>query len=104
MTGHRGVVRVRDVMKTQLDVVDGLTTVADALRTMQHTETKTLLVAKRHDDEYGIVLLSDIAEEVLTVDRAPERPHGPRQGPLTISDHTSSGGHPHVPQLLRPSC
>jgi predicted transcriptional regulator len=73
---HRDVVRVRDVMKTQLDVVDGLTTVADALRTMQHVETKTLLVAKRHDDdEYGIVLVSDIAEKVLAVDRAPERVH-----------------------------
>jgi predicted transcriptional regulator len=73
---HRPVVRVRDVMKRQLDVVDGLTTVAEALRMMRHVETKTLLVSKRHDnDEFGIVLVSDIAKKVLAVDRPPERVH-----------------------------
>ncbi|MCB0905577.1 MAG: CBS domain-containing protein [Nocardioidaceae bacterium] len=67
-------VAVRDVMKTHIDMVDGRTTVADALRQMKHVETKALLVDKRHpDDEYGIVLISDIAREVLGKDRAPER-------------------------------
>jgi len=66
--------RVRDVMKTKFDLVDGLTTVADALRKMRHVETKTLIVDKRHaDDEYGMVMLSDIARQVLARDRAPER-------------------------------
>jgi predicted transcriptional regulator len=33
-----------------------------------------LVVKKRHaDDEYGIVLLSDVAREVLAKDRSPER-------------------------------
>jgi len=33
-----------------------------------------LIIDKRHDDdEYGIVLLSDIARDVLSADRAPER-------------------------------
>jgi signal-transduction protein with cAMP-binding, CBS, and nucleotidyltransferase domain len=59
-----------------VDLVDGLTTVADALRQMKHVETKALLVDKRHDDdEYGIVLISDIARYVLAEDRAPERVH-----------------------------
>jgi signal-transduction protein with cAMP-binding, CBS, and nucleotidyltransferase domain len=63
-------------MKHQVDLVDGLTTVADALRQMKHVETKALLVDKRHDDdEYGIVLISDIARYVLAEDRAPERVH-----------------------------
>lgn len=71
---ERNVTRVRDVMKSQLDLVDGLITVRDALMTMRHVDTKALLVDKRHDDdEYGIVLLSDIAREVLAKDRAPER-------------------------------
>ena len=70
----RKVVRVRDVMKTQFDMVDGMTTVADALKTMKHVETKTLLIDKRHDDdEYGMLLISDIARKVLAKDRAPER-------------------------------
>jgi CBS domain-containing protein len=71
---QRRVTRVRDVMKTDVDMVDGRTTVADALRQMKHVETKSLIVDKRHpDDEYGIVLISDIAREVLAKDRAPER-------------------------------
>lgn len=67
-------IRVREVMKTDFDMVDGLDTVTDALKKMKHTETKTLLVNKRNeDDEYGIVLLSDIAKDVLAKDRAPDR-------------------------------
>jgi CBS domain-containing protein len=68
------VIRVRDVMKSKFDMVDGMETVAKALETMLHVETKTLIVKKRHDDdEYGMVTLSDIARQVLAQDRAPER-------------------------------
>jgi predicted transcriptional regulator len=71
---ERKIVRVRDVMKAQFDMVDGMDTVSEALETMVHVETKTLIVKKRHkDDEYGLVTLSDIARKVLAVDRAPER-------------------------------
>jgi len=70
----RKIVRVRDVMKTDFDMIDGKLTVKDALDAMKHVETKTLLVNKRHDDdEFGIVLLSDIAKQVLARDRSPER-------------------------------
>ena len=71
---ERKVIRVRDVMKTDFDMVDGLDTVATALQHMKHTETKCLMVNKRHDDdEYGLVLISDIAKQVLAKDRAPDR-------------------------------
>jgi len=74
MSEKRKVIRVRDVMKVGVDMVDGLTTVAEALRKMKYVDTNTLIVNKRHDDdEYGIVLLSDIAREVLAKDRAPQR-------------------------------
>lgn len=67
-------VRVRDVMKTEFDVVDGLDTVADALSNMRHIETKALIVRRRHaEDENGIVELEDIATHVLARNRAPER-------------------------------
>ena len=70
----RDKVRVRDVMKLNYDIVDGMTTVKDALRKMKYVETKCLIIDKRHDDdEYGIVLLSDIAKNVLAKDRSPER-------------------------------
>jgi len=68
------VVRVRDVMKPKFDLVDGMLTVSDALRTMKNVETKCLVVDKRSDnDEYGLVLISDIAKQVLAKDRSPER-------------------------------
>ena len=71
---ERNITRVRDVMKPQFDMVDGLATVAEAMQTMVHVDTKCLIVRKRHeDDEFGIVTLADIARQVLAVDRAPER-------------------------------
>jgi signal-transduction protein with cAMP-binding, CBS, and nucleotidyltransferase domain len=73
MSSHE-LVRVRDVMKTEFDMVDGLATVADALRDMKHIQTKALIVRKRNDnDEYGIVELEDIATSVLAKNRAPQR-------------------------------
>jgi len=71
---NKTVIRVRDVMKNKYDIIDGMTSVLDALKKMHHVETKCLIIEKRHDDdEYGIVLLSDIAKQVLAKDRAPER-------------------------------
>ncbi len=68
------IVRVRDVMKTKFDMVDGIATVEDALNQMIHVETKSLIVKKRTEhDEYGMVMLSDIARQVLAKDRAPSR-------------------------------
>ncbi|HKK13520.1 MAG TPA: CBS domain-containing protein [Gammaproteobacteria bacterium] len=70
----RKLIRVRDVMKHQFDMVDGMSTVADALAHMEHVETKALIVDKRHeDDEYGMLLISDVARLVLARDKAPER-------------------------------
>jgi len=74
MSSERKVIRVREVMKQQFDMIDGRVTVMEALRTMKHVETKSLIVEKRHDDdEYGMVLISDIAREVLAKDRSPDR-------------------------------
>jgi len=71
---QRKVVHVRDVMKTRIDMVDGMTSVSEALEMMEHIETKSLIVDKRHEnDEYGIVLISDIAKQVLARDRSPDR-------------------------------
>jgi predicted transcriptional regulator len=74
MSDARNVIRVGDVMSTHFVLVDGRITVADALAELRAGQVKALLVDKRHaDDEYGIVLLSDIARRVLAKDRAPER-------------------------------
>lgn len=66
--------RARDVMKPKFDVVDGKMTVHQALQGIQYPETSVLVVNKRHpDDECGIVLLADIARQVLAKNRSPER-------------------------------
>ena len=71
---HKAPVCVRDVMKTGFDLVDGMDTVADVLRNSDHLESKCFIVNKRHEhDQYGIVLLSDIAKKVLGKDKSPER-------------------------------
>ncbi len=68
------IVRVRDVMKTEYDLVDGMATVAEVLKNSVHPESKCFIINTRHDDdEYGIVLLSDIAKFVLARDKSPER-------------------------------
>ncbi len=68
------IVRVREVMKSDVDIVDGMTTVTNALKNMKYPETRTLIVDKRHeDDEFGVVMFRDIAKRVLAPDLSPKR-------------------------------
>ena len=67
-------IRVKDVMTDKYELVDGLLMVDQALVKMKASGVAVLNVDRRDsNDEYGIVLLSDIAREVLAVDRSPER-------------------------------
>ena len=62
----KNIVRVRDVMNTHFDMVDGLATIKDALCDAKHLSSRCFIVNKRHDDdEFGIVLLADIAKQVI---------------------------------------
>ncbi|MEE9327709.1 MAG: CBS domain-containing protein [Cocleimonas sp.] len=68
------IMRVKDVMKHNFDTVEGLDTVQSALQKMKHHDSHILIVNKRNeDDEYGIVLLADIAKKVIAKDRSPDR-------------------------------
>ncbi|MBL1262710.1 CBS domain-containing protein [Methylomicrobium sp. RS1] len=74
MNGNRITIRVKDVMKTDFGSIDGIATVAEALKKMKEMQTAVLIVNKRHDDdEYGMINCGDIARHVLAKDRAPER-------------------------------
>ena len=71
---ERSVMRVADVMEQGFAIVEGVATVAEALATMRKKNAHFLLVAKRHEgDEFGIVMVSDIAKHVLAPNRSPER-------------------------------
>jgi len=68
------IVKVRHVMKNKFDLVDGMTTIQNALEKMEYIETKCLVVNKRNDDdEYGLLLISDIARKVLAENRSVDR-------------------------------
>jgi signal-transduction protein with cAMP-binding, CBS, and nucleotidyltransferase domain len=61
-------------MKFEVDVVDGMLTVTEALKSMKYPDTRTLIVDKRHDDdEYGVVMFRDMAKKVLARDHSPNR-------------------------------
>lgn len=65
---------VADVMSTEFLLLPGVATVAEALRKMKKASAHSVLIDKRtDDDEYGIVLTSDIAKQVLAKDRSPDR-------------------------------
>ena len=71
---ERKVVRAKDVMSQDYAIVDGLITIKDAIEVFKAKQVSVLLINKRNaDDEYGILLLSDIAKKVLAQDRSPER-------------------------------
>jgi len=74
MNVNKPIIRVRDIMKTEIGTIDGIATVADALKIMKALKTSVLIVNKRHDDdEYGMITSGDIARHVLAKDRASER-------------------------------
>lgn len=74
MIEKSNIIRVRDVMKTDFGTIDGIATVADALKKMKALKTAVLIVNKRNEnDEYGMLTSGDIARHVLAKDRAPDR-------------------------------
>ena len=76
MNGENGrmVVRVKDVMKPEVLLLDGKETVGQAIELMRAKDARCLIVRKRSpDDEFGIVLLGDIAKQVIARDRSPDR-------------------------------
>ena len=70
----RKIIRVCDVMKTEIDIVNGMMTVSEALKSLKYPDTRTILVDKRHkDDEYGVVMFRDIALRVLALNLSADR-------------------------------
>ena len=67
-------VRVGDVMTPELHSIDGLATVADAMALMQQHGVEALVVNRRDEtDEVGLILVSDVAREIIARNRSPER-------------------------------
>ena len=68
------ILRVNDTMRTEVHTVDGLATVSEAMALMRRHHVSSLVVPRRdQDDEFGLILVSDIARRVIAENRAPER-------------------------------
>jgi predicted transcriptional regulator len=68
-------VQVKDAMTTDnYQFADGMMTVAEGIKLAKEHNVTALIINKRNaHDEYGLVLLADIAKEVLAKDRSPDR-------------------------------
>jgi predicted transcriptional regulator len=65
---------VRNCMRTNVTEVDGKLDVLSALKIMKEVGATSLIVKRRDEnDEYGMLLFSDIAKKVIAKNRAPER-------------------------------
>lgn len=71
---HDQKIKVRQVMSGSFVLVDGLITVAEGIDIAKKHKATALIIKKRDEnDEYGLVLLSDIARKVIAKDRSPQR-------------------------------
>ncbi len=65
---------IRNCMRTDVTEVDGKLDVLAALKIMKEVGATSLIVKRRDEnDEYGMLLFSDIAKKVIAKNRAPER-------------------------------
>jgi len=67
-------IRVSEVMKTEIKTIDPMGAVSDAMVEMTNAGVSSLIIDRRDEkDEYGLIVISDIAKEVIGQNRAPER-------------------------------
>ncbi len=67
-------IKVHQVMVPSPKMVDGLATVQEAIELMRRDGVSSLVIDHRHEgDEYGIIVVADIAEKVIGHNRSPAR-------------------------------
>ena len=67
-------VTVRELMSPTLYVVEGLASIREAIEIMTEHRVSSLVVDRRDEhDEYGLIVVNDIAEQVISPNRSPDR-------------------------------
>jgi predicted transcriptional regulator len=67
-------IKANAVMTQNYICMDGMQTIREAIDAMKKHDSKVIIVNKRDQhDAYGILVLSDIAKQVLAKDRSPDR-------------------------------
>ena len=73
MTAHP-ITRVADVMTPKVATIDCMATVDVAIKQMRDSGVSSIVVEpKNSDDEYGMLVVSDVARHVIAKDRAASR-------------------------------
>jgi predicted transcriptional regulator len=73
MNGEK-ILRVSDAMTIKVRAIDAMATVADAIAAMRAARVSSLVVERRDDaDEFGLLLISDVASQVIAKNRAVDR-------------------------------
>ncbi len=68
------IVRVGDVMTPNVLTIDATESVRNAIHLMRDNGTSSLIIERRDsDDEFGIIVVTDIAREVLGKRLSPDR-------------------------------
>ena len=67
-------IKISDAMTETVRMVDAMATVKDAVGLMREAGVSSLVVERRDDtDEFGLLVIADIAREVIAQNRAAER-------------------------------
>lgn len=67
-------ITVAEVMTTDIITIDATATVHDASQLMRQHHTSSVIVNRRDpSDEFGLIVVTDIASKVLAEDLSPER-------------------------------
>ncbi len=73
MTVHEAIT-VNEVMTASVRTIDATATVKDAIQMMREHALSSLAVERRDEhDEYGLLVISDVAREVIAKNRSAER-------------------------------
>lgn len=71
---NKPIIRVGEVMTPDVKTIDGTASVDKAIDLMRNSGVSSLIVNRRNeDDEYGMVVVSDIAMRVIGPNKSPER-------------------------------
>ena len=71
---EKSYVTVSEVMTTSIKTIDATATVSEAIDVMREAGVSSLVTERRDDtDEFGLVVVSDIAKRVISKNRAPDR-------------------------------
>jgi predicted transcriptional regulator len=66
--------KVSQAMTASVHTIDAMATIKDAIQAMREHSVSSLAVERRDEhDEFGLLVIADIAREVIAVNRAAER-------------------------------